>query len=67
MNSLLILVPLSVVLFGLAIGLFVWAVRRGQFDDLETPALDILAEDQPSAPTSSGPATEASDVSTRAD
>jgi len=47
MNSLLFLVPLSMALLGVAIGAFVWAVRRGQFDDLDTAALDILVEDQP--------------------
>jgi cbb3-type cytochrome oxidase maturation protein len=31
---------------------FIWAVRAGQFDDLETPALRILHED----PEVSGPA-----------
>jgi len=45
MSILLLLVPLSVVLVILAIAAFVWAVRRGQFDDLDAPALDILAED----------------------
>ncbi|MFA5684673.1 MAG: cbb3-type cytochrome oxidase assembly protein CcoS [Lysobacteraceae bacterium] len=45
MNSLLMLVPISLVLLGVAIWAFAWAVRRGQFDDLETPALDILADD----------------------
>jgi cbb3-type cytochrome oxidase maturation protein len=43
---LLLLVPISLVLLGVAIWAFVWAVRRGQFDDLDTPALDILAEDE---------------------
>ena len=47
MNSLLLLIPISLVLLGIAIGLFVWAVRRGQFDDLDTPALDILHDDTP--------------------
>lgn len=51
MNSLLILVPISIVLFGAAIWAFVWAVRRGQFDDLETPAIDILAEERPASRT----------------
>lgn len=53
MNSLLLLIPISLVLLGIAIGLFVWAVRRGQFDDLDTPALDILREDPPPAPPDS--------------
>jgi cbb3-type cytochrome oxidase maturation protein len=44
---LLLLVPISLVLLGVAIWAFVWAVRRGQFDDLDTPALDILREDEP--------------------
>ena len=47
MNILLLLVPLSLMLLALAIGAFVWAVKRGQFDDLDTPALDILADDAP--------------------
>lgn len=45
MNVLLILIPISVVLLGLAIWAFIWAVKRGQFDDLDTPALDILADE----------------------
>ena len=51
MTILLLLVPLSLVLLGVAIWAFVWAVRRGQFDDLETPALDILVDDEHDAPT----------------
>lgn len=45
MTILLLLVPISLVLLGVAIWAFVWAVRRGQFDDLDTPAIDILRED----------------------
>ncbi|HEY0660316.1 MAG TPA: cbb3-type cytochrome oxidase assembly protein CcoS [Lysobacter sp.] len=45
MNILLLLVPLSVMLLGVAVWAFAWAVKRGQFDDLDTPALDILAGD----------------------
>ena len=51
MNILLLLVPLSLMLLLLAIGAFVWAVKRGQFDDLDTPGLDILVDDdEPSPP-----------------
>jgi len=46
MNILLMLIPLSLVLLGVAVAAFVWAVRRGQFDDLDTPALDILEDDE---------------------
>jgi len=45
MRILLLMIPISIVLLGIAIWAFVWAVRRGQFDDLDTPALDILVED----------------------
>ena len=45
MSILLMLIPISMVLFGLAVAAFIWAVKRGQFDDLDTPALDILEDD----------------------
>ena len=45
MNILLVLVPISLVLLLIAIGAFAWAVRRGQFEDLDAAALDILRED----------------------
>ena len=44
MNILLLLVPISLLLLGVAIWAFAWAVRRGQFDDLDTPAIDILRD-----------------------
>ncbi len=50
MNSLLILVPVSLVLLGIAIGAFWWAVRQGQFDDLDTPPLDVLRDSERPAP-----------------
>lgn len=45
MTILLLLVPISVLLLGAAIAAFAWAVRGGQFDDLDTPPLQILADD----------------------
>ena len=45
MIILLLLIPLSLMLLVAAIWAFAWAVRSGQFDDLDTPPLDILAED----------------------
>ncbi len=44
MSMLLILIPLSLVLIGIAVWAFIWAVGSGQFDDLETPAWDILSQ-----------------------
>lgn len=46
MQILLILVPLSLLLLGLAVGALIWAVRGAQFDDLDTPALTILTDDE---------------------
>jgi cbb3-type cytochrome oxidase maturation protein len=45
MNILLALIPISLILLGIAIAVFVWAVRHGQFEDLDTPALDILRDE----------------------
>ena len=45
MNIIYVLIPLSVILMLLAIAFFFWAVRNDQFDDLDTPALDILDDD----------------------
>jgi cbb3-type cytochrome oxidase maturation protein len=46
MNILLVLIPLSLLLLLAILGAFVWAVRNGQFDDMDTPPLDILSERQ---------------------
>ena len=50
MRILLLLIPISMVLLGLAVAALVWAVRRGQFDNLDTAALDILEDDDRPAP-----------------
>ena len=47
MAILLFLIPISLLLLGVAIWAFVWAVRRGQFEDLDTASLDILQDDPP--------------------
>jgi cbb3-type cytochrome oxidase maturation protein len=49
MNIIYVLIPLSVVLMVLAIAFFFWAVRNDQFDDLDTPALDILDDEDEQA------------------
>lgn len=42
MESLYLLLPLSVLLVLALIGLFGWAVQTGQFDDLEREGLRVL-------------------------
>ncbi len=46
MNVLYMLLPLALLLATAAVLTFVWAVRRGQFDDLETPAIRMLFDDE---------------------
>ena len=46
MESLYLLIPVSVVLVFVIAGLFWWSVRSGQFDDLEGPAHRILMDDE---------------------
>ena len=55
MSILLLLVPLSLMLLAAAAWAFIWAVRKGQFDDLDTPALDILVDDPPPPPDPGSP------------
>lgn len=50
MNILLALIPISLLLLGAAIWAFLAAVRGGQFDDLDTPALDMLRDDDKPLP-----------------
>jgi cbb3-type cytochrome oxidase maturation protein len=58
MSVLYIVLPIALVLVGVAVAAFVWAARRGQFDDMETPAIRALHEDpnpaQPVEPQADG-------------
>lgn len=46
MSSLFLLIPLAMLLLVFAIWAFFWAVRSGQFDDLDTPAVEILLDEE---------------------
>ena len=45
MEALYLLVPLSLIIVGIALWIFFGAADSGQFDDLEGPALRILHDD----------------------
>lgn len=45
MTILLILIPISFIFLLIAIGIFVWAIRSNQYENLESAALDILASE----------------------
>ncbi len=46
MSIVFVLIPVSLVLVGLGAWAFFWAVRTGQFDELDAPAWEILVEDR---------------------
>ena len=45
MSILYVLIPLALLILGGAVWAFFWAVGSGQFDDLDTPAMRILMDD----------------------
>ena len=45
MSILYLLIPLGPVLVVIMVGAFFWAAKSGQFDDLQTPAVQILLDD----------------------
>lgn len=45
MKIVMVLVPLMLILVAIGIALFSWAVRNGQYDDLDGPAHRILYDD----------------------
>lgn len=46
MTSLYLMIPLGLVLTGLAIWLFVWALKGGQFEDLDSPGWSIIMDEE---------------------
>ncbi len=46
MNILYILVPLALLLGIFFVAAFIWATKKGQFDDLDTPAARIVLDDE---------------------
>ena len=47
MDVLYFLIPAALVLSGCGLAMFVWAVRQGQFDDMEGPRWRVIfQEDQ---------------------
>lgn len=46
MSVIYIVLPLALVLGGGALAAFLWAVRSGQFDDLDTPSIRVALDDE---------------------
>ncbi|HSN70847.1 MAG TPA: cbb3-type cytochrome oxidase assembly protein CcoS [Steroidobacteraceae bacterium] len=45
MTIIFVLIPVTIVLVGIAGWAFFWAVGAGQFDDLDSPAWDVLSDE----------------------
>ena len=50
MSMLYVLIPLAVLLLGFAVWALVWAIRTGQFDDLESHAWSVVLDDDQRPP-----------------
>ncbi len=46
MSVIYILIPAAALLAAAGVAAFIWAVRRGQFDDLDTPGVRMLNDDE---------------------
>jgi cbb3-type cytochrome oxidase maturation protein len=62
-ETIFVLLPLALLIAAIAVGFFIWAARSGQFDDLDTPAVRMLFDDE--EPRRVPQATEKTDDSTR--
>ena len=50
MSILYVLIPLAVVLLAVAVWALLWAIKNGQFDDLETHGWSVVLDDDQKPP-----------------
>lgn len=50
MSMLYVLIPLAVVLLAVAVWALLWAIKNGQFDDLETHGWSVVLDDDQKPP-----------------
>jgi cbb3-type cytochrome oxidase maturation protein len=53
-SVLFVVLPLAIFIVALAVGAYVWSARAGQFDDLDTPAVRMLHDDDDGQDTRRG-------------
>jgi len=46
MNVLYLVVPLALVIVAVGVAGYLWAVKNGQMDDLETPGIRVIRDEQ---------------------
>ena len=54
MEVMWIVLPLALLFAAGAVGVFAWAVKTGQFDDLVTPSHRVLLDDEEMKPEAAG-------------
>ncbi len=50
MNMLYVLIPIALILLGVAIWALFWAIRTGQFDDLDSQGWNPVLDDDQAPP-----------------
>lgn len=50
MTMLYVLIPLAVMLLGVAVWALLWAIKSGQFDDLESHGWSVVLDDDQKPP-----------------
>lgn len=50
MSVIFLVLPLALAIVLVAVVAFVWAARRGQYDDLDTPAIRAIFDDDKRVP-----------------
>ena len=50
MTMLYVLIPLAVILLGFAVWALLWAIKTGQFDDLESHGWSVVLDDDQKPP-----------------
>ena len=48
MNIIYVLIPIAMLFVLIAVGIFFWAVKNDQYDDLDRQSVSILFDDKPS-------------------
>ena len=46
MEVIFVLLPLALLIAAIAVAFFIWAARTSQFDDLDTPSMRVLFDDE---------------------
>jgi cbb3-type cytochrome oxidase maturation protein len=54
MSVIYVVLPVALLIAAAAVAAFVWAVRTGQLDDMETPAMRMLHDDVAAGSSAAG-------------